>query len=96
MDARPFSVQTVTGADVVDLVAHSAGTVVSNYYLKVLGGAQDVEHAVFLAPEGRACDGAGFLAAYGIDNPPVTPVQVLKALPFLRTTLMQAQHWSLR
>ncbi|MGW0042229.1 esterase/lipase family protein [Rhodococcus sp. NPDC003348] len=77
------SVQAATGADAVDLVAHSAGTVVSNYYLKVLGGARNVAHAVFLAPEGRDCDGAGFVAAYGIDDPPVTPVQVVRALPFL-------------
>ncbi|MGW6695038.1 esterase/lipase family protein [Rhodococcus sp. NPDC054953] len=77
------AVREHTGADTVDLVAHSAGSVVSNYYLKVLGGAPAVTHAVFLAPEGRSCDGAGFLAAYGIRNPAVTPVQVLRALPFL-------------
>ncbi|MFC9763518.1 esterase/lipase family protein [Rhodococcus jostii] len=84
------SVKDATGADTVDLVAHSAGTVVSNYYLKVLGGAQDVTHAVFLAPEGRDCDGAGFLATYGIHNPPITPVQALQALPFLSPLLGHA------
>ncbi|WP_181762768.1 esterase/lipase family protein [Rhodococcus spelaei] len=77
------AVEDATGAATVDLVAHSAGTVVSNYYLKVLGGAPNVTHAVFLAPEGRGFDGAGFLAAYGIRNLPVTPVQVLQAMPFL-------------
>ncbi|UZG55429.1 esterase/lipase family protein [Rhodococcus opacus] len=84
------SVKDATGADTVDLVAHSAGTVVSNYYLKVLGGAQDVMHAVFLAPEGRDCDGAGFLTTYGIHNPPVTPLQALQALPFLSPLLGHA------
>lgn len=84
------SVKDATGADTVDLVAHSAGTVVSNYYLKVLGGAQNVTNAVFLAPEGRDCDGAGFLATYGIHNPPVTPVQALQALPFLSPLLGHA------
>ncbi|MFD1812302.1 esterase/lipase family protein [Rhodococcus gannanensis] len=77
------SVQDATGSSTVDIVAHSAGSVVSNYYLKVLHGSANVTRAVFLAPEGRDCDGAGFLAAYGIDNLPVTPVEVLQALPVL-------------
>ncbi|AYF76256.1 hypothetical protein D7D52_23225 [Nocardia yunnanensis] len=80
-------VRQVTEADQVDLVAHSAGTIVSNYFLEVLGGAPAVAHAVFLTPETRGCDGAGFLAAYGIENSPVTPVQVVAALPFLGTVL---------
>ncbi|MFJ9371708.1 esterase/lipase family protein [Nocardia sp. NPDC101769] len=80
-------VRQATGVDQVDIVAHSAGTIVSNYFLKVLGGAPSVAHAVFLTPETRGCDGAGFLAAYGIKNSPITPVQVVAALPFLSTVL---------
>ncbi|NLU85089.1 hypothetical protein [Rhodococcus sp. HNM0569] len=77
------TVRASTGAETVDLVAHSAGTVVSNYYLKKLGGADTVGHAVFLAPEGRDCDGVGFLGEFGISDPPVTPVEVLRTAPFL-------------
>ncbi|MFJ4654579.1 esterase/lipase family protein [Nocardia sp. NPDC088792] len=80
-------VRQTTGADQVDIVAHSAGTLVSNYFLKVLSGAPSVADAVLLTPETRGCDGAGFLAAYGIKNPPITPVQVVAALPFLGTVL---------
>ncbi|MEU6562211.1 esterase/lipase family protein [Nocardia nova] len=79
-----------TGAKRVDIVAHSASTVVSNYFLKVLHGAPEISHAVFLAPEARGCDGAGFLADYGIHNPPITPVEVLQAIPFLATMLTAA------
>lgn len=77
------SVLATTGAGAVDLVAHSAGTVVAQYYLAVLGGAPNVGHAVFLAPESRGCDGAGFLSTFGIRDLPVTPVQVLEAWPVL-------------
>ncbi|MGW4120876.1 esterase/lipase family protein [Nocardia sp. NPDC004711] len=80
-------VRQTTGADQVDIVAHSAGTIVSNYFLKVLGGASSVAHAVFLTPEIRGCDGSGFLGAYGIKNPPISPAQVASGLPFLGTVL---------
>ncbi|MRH86138.1 hypothetical protein GFY24_01440 [Nocardia sp. SYP-A9097] len=76
-----------TGADQVDIVAHSVGTVVSNYFLKVLGGAPQVAHAIFLAPEARGCDGSGFLTQFGIENSPITPAQVLAELPFLAAGL---------
>ncbi|MGW6377539.1 esterase/lipase family protein [Rhodococcus sp. NPDC055112] len=80
-------VKDTTGAPQVDIVAHSAGSVVANYFVKVLGGAQDVHDMVLLTPEARGCDGAGFLAQYGIKDLPVTPVQVLEALPFLAPAL---------
>ncbi|MEV6773345.1 hypothetical protein AB0N05_32405 [Nocardia sp. NPDC051030] len=80
-------VRWTTGTDQVDLVAHSAGTIVGNYFLKVLGGAPAVARAVLLTPEVRGCDGAGFLGAYGIKNSPISPVQVVSALPFLGTVL---------
>lgn len=80
-------VRKTTGADKIELVAHSAGTIVSNDYLKLLGGAPNVNHAVFITPEARGCDGAGLLTAVGIKNSPVTPVQLLQALPFLPSVL---------
>lgn len=80
-------VRAATGADQVDIVAHSAGTFVANYYLKVLGGASSVRDAILLAPESRGCDGAGLLAQYGITNPPITPVQAAKAAPYLVSLL---------
>ncbi|MEV5648194.1 hypothetical protein AB0L57_08080 [Nocardia sp. NPDC052254] len=79
-----------TGVEQVDILAHSASTVVSNYFIKVLHGAPEISHAVFLAPEARGCDGVGFLAAYGIHNPPITPVEILQAAPFLATMLTAA------
>lgn len=80
-------VRATTGADKVDIVAHSAGSFVTNYFLKALGGAADVNSVVFLAPEARGCDGAGLLAQYGLGNLPVTPVQVLQAAPWLLPVL---------
>ncbi|NDZ93024.1 hypothetical protein G3I13_00770 [Streptomyces sp. SID6673] len=80
-------VRGVTGATKVDIVAHSAGSVVANYYLKVRHGAPNVRAAVLLAPEGGGCDGVGSLAQYGITHPPITPVQVLQALPLMSPIL---------
>ncbi|MGW4531408.1 esterase/lipase family protein [Nocardia sp. NPDC004340] len=80
-------VRETTGAEKVEIVAHSAGTIVTNYYLKLLGGAPTVSHAVFITPEVRGCDGAGVL---GIPNPPITPVQLLHELPVLSTLLAAA------
>ncbi|UGT44140.1 hypothetical protein LTV02_12435 [Nocardia yamanashiensis] len=80
-------VRRTTGADQVDIIAHSAGTIVANYFLKVLGGAPVVAHAVLLTPEVRGCDGAGFFSALGIKNSPISPVQALSAFPFLGTVL---------
>ncbi|MCP9622740.1 alpha/beta hydrolase [Nocardia otitidiscaviarum] len=80
-------VRETTGAERVDIVAHSAGTVVANYFLKVLGGAPRVAHAVLLTPEARGCDGRGSLRQLGIDNLPVAPVEILRALPILAPAL---------
>ena len=80
-------VRRTTGADKVDIVAHSAGTFVAQYYLKVLHGASSVRDAVLLAPESRGCDGAGLLAQYGITNPPMTPVQAAEVAPYLVSAL---------
>ncbi|WP_406237562.1 esterase/lipase family protein [Nocardia sp. NBC_01009] len=76
-------VKATTGAAKVDIVAHSAGTFVANYFVKVLGGAAEVPNMVLLTPEARGCDGVGFLAQYGLKDLPITPVQLVTALPFL-------------
>ncbi|NNH75069.1 hypothetical protein HLB23_35350 [Nocardia uniformis] len=83
-------VKHTVGVEKVEIIAHSAGTIVTNYYLKVLGGAPNVSHAVFITPEARDCDGAGFLTALGIKNPPITPVQLLQAFPFLASVIAAA------
>ncbi|WP_169541825.1 lipase family alpha/beta hydrolase [Nocardia jiangxiensis] len=80
-------VRRATGADKVDIVAHSAGSFVAQYYLKVLHGASSVRDAVLLAPESRGCDGTGLLAQYGITNPPMTPVQAAEVAPYLVSAL---------
>ncbi|WP_068272840.1 esterase/lipase family protein [Aldersonia kunmingensis] len=43
-------VRAATGADKVDLVGHSQGTIVSGYYINLLGGAQHVAKVVSLGP----------------------------------------------
>ncbi|TQF67189.1 hypothetical protein FK531_16645 [Rhodococcus spelaei] len=75
-------VKKATGAAKVDNVAHSAGSFVANFYLKVLGGGADVHNVALLAPEVRGRDGAGPLTQYGVTDPPLTPVQVLQAMPW--------------
>lgn len=60
-----------TGASKVDLVGHSQGTLMPNYYVKFLDGAKHVKRYVSLAPlwKGTQASGAGDLAAaaFGMD-----------------------------
>ncbi|AUY54022.1 alpha/beta fold hydrolase [Streptomyces sp. CB01881] len=59
-------VRTATGAAKVDIVGHSQGGMLPNYYLKFLGGAAKVDKVVGLAPSnhGTTLDGITNLASY--------------------------------
>lgn len=56
-------VRAATGAAEVDLVGHSEGTQMPNYYLKRLGGAAQVHTFVALAPFWRGTNAAGLATA---------------------------------
>lgn len=43
-------VKRATGVDKVDLIGHSQGTLMPNYYVRFLGGASSVDHYISLAP----------------------------------------------
>ncbi|MFD5464309.1 esterase/lipase family protein [Kitasatospora sp. NPDC127059] len=59
-------VRSATGAAKVDIVGHSQGGMLPNYYLKFLGGASKVDKLVGLAPSnhGTTLDGITKLAPY--------------------------------
>ncbi|MFF2147864.1 esterase/lipase family protein [Kitasatospora sp. NPDC058190] len=59
-------VRNATGAAKVDIVGHSQGGMLPNYYLKFLGGASKVDKLVGLAPSnhGTTLDGITKLAPY--------------------------------
>ncbi len=82
----------VTGARKVDIVGHSQGALMPDYYLKFLGGAKYVRHYVAMsAPwHGTFTDGgvSRLLGAFGIDLVDLFPVckacaQMLAASQFL-------------
>ncbi|GGK58201.1 esterase/lipase family protein [Nocardia camponoti] len=83
-------VKAATGAAKVDIVAHSAGGFVTNYYAKVLGGGANLRSVVLLAPETRGVDGTGFLEQSGVTGMSVTPVDLLRQVPGLRASLSTA------
>lgn len=60
-----------TGARQVDIVGHSAGTTITAYYLKYLGGAEDVESFVGFGSnyEGTSLSGLRTLALAGLGLP---------------------------
>ncbi|ONM46402.1 esterase/lipase family protein [Nocardia donostiensis] len=59
-------VLAATGASKVDIVGHSQGTIVPNYYAKFLGGADKIDKHVSLAPAYRGSNvaAAGDIMAY--------------------------------
>jgi triacylglycerol lipase len=90
-------VLAATGAAKVDIVGHSQGTLMPDYYVKFLGGARKVDKYVSLASlwHGTNTTGAAQLAelgrVYGFD--PVTPIlarycgacfQMLTGSPFMQ------------
>ncbi|TDP91904.1 esterase/lipase family protein [Labedaea rhizosphaerae] len=56
-------VRTATGVSQVDIVGHSEGTQMPNYYLKRLGGSAHVHTFVALAPFWRGTNAAGLATA---------------------------------
>lgn len=54
-------VRSWTGASKVDIVGHSQGGMMPNYYIKFLGGAQYVNHLVGLAPSNHGTDLMGIV-----------------------------------
>ncbi|KXO93911.1 hypothetical protein AXK61_05070 [Tsukamurella pseudospumae] len=77
-----------TGAQQVAIVAHSAGSVVANHFLKVEHGAPKVADAVFLAPETSHCDGRGFAESMGLPTSPFPLFRAVPAVPALLARLM--------
>ncbi len=69
------SVLAATGAEKVDLVGHSQGTLMPNYYVQNLGGHEKVGTYVSLAPLWNGTDAGGasaiteFMQAQAADNP---------------------------
>jgi triacylglycerol esterase/lipase EstA (alpha/beta hydrolase family) len=59
-------VRAATGAAKVDLVGHSQGGMIAEYYAKLLGGAAFVHRIVALSPttHGTTLDGIGILASF--------------------------------
>jgi len=66
-------VKATTGAAKVDLVGHSQGGMLSEYYAKVLGGAPNVHSLVALSPttHGTTLDGISTLASFFPDAPEI-------------------------
>lgn len=54
-------VRTATGSSKVDIVGHSQGGMMPNYYIKFLGGASKVNALVGLAPDNHGTDVNGLL-----------------------------------
>ncbi|GAB0102075.1 alpha/beta fold hydrolase [Nocardia sp. JMUB6875] len=60
-------VLAATGAARVDIVAHSSGALIANYYLKFLHGGPSVDRAVYLAPVTKGTTAATLIG--GLDLP---------------------------
>jgi triacylglycerol lipase len=70
-------VLAATGAEEVDLVGHSEGTLMPNYYVKFLGGAELVKRYVSIAPlwhGTRAAVLASVASSTGQDTEVMTPI----------------------
>lgn len=78
------AVKSKTGASKVNIVAHSTGGLVANYYAKVLKGAGNLNKVVGLAPVTHGTDAAAMGAQLGSSGIPGGPAGVMRVLPFLR------------
>lgn len=54
-------VRSATGSSKVDIVGHSQGGMMPNYYIKFLGGASKVDKMIGLAPDNHGTDMGGLL-----------------------------------
>lgn len=96
MQLRSFveKVTAATGASKVDLVGHSEGTLMPEYYVRYLGGAAHVDRYVSLAPYWKGQDSSPYIAlenatrALGLDPKKVLPypeaAQEQYGSPFMR------------
>ncbi len=72
-------VRASTGAAKVDIVGHSEGTLMPEYYVRYLGGARHVDRYVSLAPYWKGQDSSGYISlekatrAIGLDPKKVLP-----------------------
>lgn len=67
-----------SGADRVDIVAHSSGALVADYYLKFLGGAPHVRRIAQLAPVTRGTTAATLSAGLTLPEYPGTPADFME------------------
>jgi triacylglycerol esterase/lipase EstA (alpha/beta hydrolase family) len=73
-------VKAETGARRVDIVAHSEGGFIANYYAKVLRGAPNIRVMVLLAPATHGTDGVGVTGIWW----PAGPARLLAVVPALK------------
>lgn len=71
-------VLATTGAARVDIVAHSSGALVADYYVKLLHGDSHVRRMVQLAPVTRGTTGATLVAGLGIPGVPGGPAELIQ------------------
>lgn len=76
-------VRKAAGTSQVDIVAHSEGTVVPNYYAKFLGGAKHIKRYVSIAPPWHGTDPAALNTVAVLGTPlGVTPILVKALEPY--------------
>lgn len=76
-------VLAATGAEQVDVVGHSEGTVVPNYYAKFLGGAPSIDKYVSIAPLWKGTNAAALDTVARLGTPfGVTPLVFATLAPY--------------
>ena len=69
LQAFVAKVLTATGATQIDLVGHSEGTLMPDYYAKFLGGARYIDHYVSLAPIWHGTNMLGIATLSSLGSP---------------------------